>query len=58
MVYEGTQSMPSTRHYSGSSGASVRRKRLRELRIALSLGLVCSAVVGLLIYLLYLQSRG
>ena len=55
MVYEGTQFMPSTRHH---SGASVRKKRFRELRIALSLGLVCSAVVGLLIYLLYLQSRG
>ena len=58
MVEEGTQPMPSTRHHSGTSGTSVRRKRFRELRIALSLGLVCSAVVGLLIYLLYMQSRG
>jgi hypothetical protein len=37
--------------------ASMRRKKLKELTIAIALGLVCSLVIALLIWLLNFRSR-
>lgn len=37
--------------------ASMRRKKLKELAIAIALGLVCSLVIGLIIWLLNFRPR-
>jgi len=37
--------------------ASARKKKLQELALAVVLGLVCSAVIGLIIYLLNRRSE-
>jgi hypothetical protein len=37
--------------------ASMRRRKLKELSIAIALGLLCSAVIALIIWLLNLRPR-
>jgi len=45
--------MPHTSHHSSSR----RRRRWRSLRIGLILGLICSAVMALMMYGIYLATK-